>query len=247
LERHLIDRFNSDPGAVSKWRWERVPAEKKSKAKRDLLIASTVLIFINLSRVNIDHISLFGVAGVVPASQMIYYLIWAVWGYFLFQHLVLNWEDFASYTAWVYDYAIHDAKRQAMGAAMNFSERPIDLEADVHIVTHITPYSEPVAAPSYSAYVEVVEITNDYMRELLDPKYDTEGDKHWIDFESYKKAGIDVLPPQDCIEAYRSRRLPKLQYLFEVWLPLIIAFVTVLSLLVRLAYTVEPTYTGPTF
>ena len=64
------------------------------KAKRDLLVVSTILIFVNLAQVEIGKFTVFGVSGNVNAPFWAYVILWCIWGYFGYRHVIHNWGSF---------------------------------------------------------------------------------------------------------------------------------------------------------
>jgi hypothetical protein len=60
------------------------------KVKRDLLIASTILIFINLAQVEITGFTFGVTSGNINAPELAYLIIFFVWAYFGYRHFVFN-------------------------------------------------------------------------------------------------------------------------------------------------------------
>ena len=60
------------------------------KYKRDLLIVSCLLIFINLAEVRIDEFAVFGINASVNSPKLALTFVWLVWVYFSWRYLAYN-------------------------------------------------------------------------------------------------------------------------------------------------------------
>jgi hypothetical protein len=179
---------------------------------------------LNLSNLQIDQLSAFGISGTVATQFWVHTLLWAVWGYFGYQHLVLNWGDFTSIKDWKRDYLFHQAKRHVLAEALS-SDRPVNYEAEPQLVGVRYRAPDGQEAGTLLGFVQREDVPK-FMVTPEDKSYaEIWGDRVYVEISYENNRGWE--------KEFDSGLQAKQQYLLTIWFPVFVMFTTLLSGVLR--------------
>lgn len=183
------------------------------KAKRDLLVISTILIFVNLAKVEISKFTVFGVSGSVDGAFWAYSILWIVWAYFGYRHVILNWGAFAyrDRQRWKFISLLAEVRALLMAqekAAQKGGDWRVDESREILC-------KRKKVDEGFQIICEVP---------LLDSKFQPTRDT------------VELIPKfyEEWETEFNQLHLPKHEYFIDKWFPLIIMGITLLSGLPRL-------------